>query len=402
MNPGFRLRRCEIVIKEDLIKKDFIDKVLKKKKIIKKFAYILHNRDVLEDGSLKNPHYHIVLVLKTPYDVEYIASWFKTSSNFVEKIKGNMSDILNYLTHKNDLSKFQYEDYEVVSNFNWKKTRDEGSIKKYRLDKRLKDLLTKIMNGEIKEYNISKKITVYENNIYATALERAFKFRTNFLKGVKRNMDCIFITGKSGSGKTTYAKYLADQKGYSIYVSSGSNDILDDYQSQECIILDDLRPECLGLSDLLKMLDNNTASTVKSRYKNKVLECNLMIITTTIPIKKFFDLVFYKKEKKETIVQLQRRCKVHIRMDKKNIYYSTFNSIKDCYEKEFVRENKILKEFKIKELNEQEQLEKIIEITGDKDIVDAISSDEKGKIKKIKPKSHHKPLKLEKHKLLRK
>lgn len=212
---------------------------------------------------------------------------------------------MNYLTHRNDASKFQYEDYEVVSNFNWKKTREEGGIRKYRLDKRLKELLTEIQNGTIKEYNISKKISIFENNIYSSPLEKAFKYRTNFLKGVKRSMDCIFITGTSGSGKTTFAKKIAMNKGYEIYVSSGSNDILDDYQSQECIILDDLRPECLGLVDLLKMLDNNTASTIKSRYKNKVLECNLMIITTTIPIEEFFDRVFRDKEKKKLLFNLK-------------------------------------------------------------------------------------------------
>ncbi|MGM8317295.1 AAA family ATPase, partial [Clostridium perfringens] len=83
-------------------------------------------------------------------------------------------------------------------------------------------------------------------------------------------MECYFVTGKSGTGKTTYAKQLAKEKGYSVYISSGSNDVLDSYQGQDCIILDDLRPSCMGLSDLLKMLDNNTSSTVKSRYKNKV------------------------------------------------------------------------------------------------------------------------------------
>ena len=46
------------------------------------------------------------------------------------------------------------------------------------------------------------------------------------------------------------------------------------------LILDDLRPSCIGLSDLLKMLDNHTSSSVKSRYYNKVLECKLIIITS--------------------------------------------------------------------------------------------------------------------------
>ncbi|MFT2804469.1 tRNA methyl transferase PRC-barrel domain-containing protein, partial [Candidatus Phytoplasma asteris] len=82
---------------------------------------------------------------------------------------------------------------------------------------------------------------------------------TNTLKGIERNMECVFITGMSGSGKTTLAKKIAKDKNYQTYISSGSNDVLDDYQGQECIILDDLRSNCLGLTDLLKMLDNNTS-----------------------------------------------------------------------------------------------------------------------------------------------
>lgn len=96
---------------------------------------------------------------------------------------------------------------------------------------------------------------------------------------------------------------MCEDKGYSVFVSSGSNDVLDGYAEQDCIILDDLRPSCMGLSDLLKMLDNNTASTVKSRYKNKVLECKLIIVTSVLKIDEFFNGVF--KEQKEPIVQLK-------------------------------------------------------------------------------------------------
>ena len=81
-------------------------------------------------------------------------------------------------------------------------------------------------------------------------------------------MEVIYIQGATGTGKTSYSKMLAEQKEYSYYISSSSNDILGDYKGQDCLILDDLRPSCMGLSDLLKMLDNHTTSTVKSRYKN--------------------------------------------------------------------------------------------------------------------------------------
>lgn len=80
----------------------------------------------------------------------------------------------------------------------------------------------------------------------------------------------------------------------------------------------------MGLSDLLKMLDNNTASSVKSRFKNKVLECRLIIITTTLPIETFFRNVF--SEEVESAIQLYRRCSVLIKMDLKSMDLYSFNN----------------------------------------------------------------------------
>jgi hypothetical protein len=136
-------------------------------------------------------------------------------------------------------------------------------------------------------------------------------------------MKCVYIYGDSGTGKTTLAKRMAKQQKYSVFVSSGSNDVLDGYQGQDCIILDDLRPACLGLSDLLKLLDNHTASTVKSRYSNKVLECKLIIITTTLPLSNFFKNVF--QEEQETAVQLKRRCETVIHMELNGCTFYTYN-----------------------------------------------------------------------------
>ena len=107
---------------------------------------------------------------------------------------------------------------------------------------------------------------------------------------------------------------IAQDKGLSYYISSGSNDVLDDYAGQDVIILDDLRSSCLGLSDLLKLLDNNTASSVKSRFSNKVLECKLIIITSILKIDEFFKNVF--QEEQEPITQLKRRCRLYLKFEK--------------------------------------------------------------------------------------
>ena len=137
-------------------------------------------------------------------------------------------------------------------------------------------------------------------------------------------MDCIFITGKSGSGKTTYAKKIAEDKGMSYYISSSTNDIMDGYKGQDVLILDDLRPTSMDLIDLLKLLDNNTSSLVKSRFKNKFLECKMVIITTVLEIEHFYMNI--EGSENEPIEQFKRRCKTYVNMDKDYLRLRAFDS----------------------------------------------------------------------------
>ena len=130
-------------------------------------------------------------------------------------------------------------------------------------------------------------------------------------------MKCIFIKGDSGFGKTSFAKVWCKKQGLDFYVSSGSNDPLDGYKGQPAIILDDLRPSTYNLSDLLKLLDNNTSTSVKSRYRNKVLETEYIIITTVLDMDTFFKKVFSDAD--ETIVQLKRRCGYYMEVEKNKI-----------------------------------------------------------------------------------
>lgn len=110
----------------------------------------------------------------------------------------------------------------------------------------------------------------------------------------------------------------------------------------------------MGLSDLLKMLDNNTASTVKSRYKNKVLECKLIIVTSILKIDEFFNSVF--KEQKEPIVQLKRRCKLHLRFEQDYYYASLFDDKTGDYTEEFEYINPVATMYPKIELTAEEKL----------------------------------------------
>ena len=82
---------------------------------------------------------------------------------------------------------------------------------------------------------------------------KAEKYRANVLKD--RSLEVLYISGDSGSGKTTFAKYLAEKKHYDPFVSGSGDDILDGYDKEECIILDDFRAGTMKFSELLKFLD---------------------------------------------------------------------------------------------------------------------------------------------------
>lgn len=77
-----------------------------------KFAYIKHDKDLLEDGSLKKEHYHIVISFTNYRWRNAIATELGITENYIEKIR-NLENSLKYLIHYNNLSKYQYSIEDV-------------------------------------------------------------------------------------------------------------------------------------------------------------------------------------------------------------------------------------------------------------------------------------------------
>lgn len=301
--------------------------------VVKDYAYIVHDKDVRDDGTPKEPHIHCMIRFTGAVPTSAILARAKSITgnettvtiSQLERCKKWKSAIA-YLTHENVQGKHVYERTEIISNYEFERDIEDAITPRIKLNKLLND----IADGKVKDYNIFEHCTVVEYTEWKNKIDNAFAYRARILmnKG-DRNMKCIYIQGDSGTGKTTYAKDICNGKEYSYYVSSGSNDVLDGYGGQDALILDDLRPSALSLADLLKMLDNNTASTVKSRYRNKVLECKLIIITTTLDINTFFSEVF--KEQPETAKQLRRRCELLIKMKQKTIEIGMYVKQEDEY-----------------------------------------------------------------------
>jgi len=354
------VKRCEIVTNlmkddEQLFDLEKMKLILASKKCIKDYSYIIHDKDVYtsldeernpehKEGTLKPSHIHLLLRFQDnqPQDMKYIAKWFGVAENFVQKIRGKWEDAVMYQTHLNSPDKYQYSVDEVHCNFDYM-----AVVEGYEQKKKnpLAEAIEGILSGRIREYNKTLEIDNMLLVYYSQKINEAFKVRSEHLLATAqdRQTECIFICGCSGSGKTTLAKNIAKAKGLAYFMSSGSNDILDGYAQQPCIILDDVRPSVLGLSDLLKLLDNFNVSSVKSRYKNKYVNCDLIIITTVLNIDTFYENVF--SEQKEPITQLKRRCGTYIRMDREAINISVWDNKTMRYSNEVEYKNNLLQEY---------------------------------------------------------
>lgn len=302
------LKHCEVVSQPEYIKGKVGD-ILREHKVIKKYAYILHDKD--PDTS---PHYHIYLNFgRTGIPLPDIAKWFGLQESCVERVKGRAVDVLKYLVHGNDsqVNKHQYDYSEVVSNFDF-----QAEIE---TDKVLGDFEKFSYAQQLRYVN---SLPVSEKAAAFSKLEKLWKIHCQCLVlNPEREIEVMFIHGKGGTGKTYYARKFLDKMGYDYCVSSSSNDPFQDYMGQNAIILDDLRDKAFEFQDLLKILDNNTASSVRSRFANKVFNGKMIVITSTVPLEYWYRELRFS-DNKDDLYQLYRRIVsyVVVEMDYVKVY----------------------------------------------------------------------------------
>ena len=317
-----KLRHMEIVTDADKLKVD-IQQTIMRYKTIKQWAYILHDKDDTR------PHYHIYLNFHpTSVDTVEVAKWFKlnyvdadgiehSGVQFIEKVKGRKTDVLLYLIHGNESQKFkhQYSPDEVVSNFDF-----QSEIATAKIIGDFEHYSYAQMLGYINTLPISEKAKAY------TMLEKLWKIHCQTLSlKTDRELEVVFIQGKAGTGKTYYAKKMLNSMGYDFAISSSSNDPFQDYLGQKAIILDDFRDkdgsyDDVGFSfaDFLKIIDNNTMSSVKSRFTNKVFNGKMIVITTPKPLCYWYTQ--QRMAKDDDLKQLYRRISLYVVVEKETIF----------------------------------------------------------------------------------
>lgn len=332
--------------------------VLEKYRTIKKWAYILHNNDVynLKDeqidithkaGTKKPNHYHVYCNFgNQSLNHEYFAGLFKIEANMVQRITSTAANCLLYFVHGTRDSiaegKYQYSWKNVVHSSNWS---PQVLAEQVRYIGNFDDF------SYIEQIEKVKEITDVSERIKATRLlNDAYNAELQYrMTRVRRYMQVIFITGGTGSGKTTYARQFIEKANYfdivpkelwskkfakgekpfkalDYGISGGNNDPLENYKGQEAYILDDLRDTSMTLDNLLKFVDNYTNSAVKSRFTNKCFFGSLLIITSIVPLCKWYKQGDIKASG-EDLNQLYRRINTYVEVDEKEIrIYSKINA----------------------------------------------------------------------------
>lgn len=365
-----KARMCEVIFYDEDISR-YIE-VVKSKNSVEKYLYIKHDKDVYSTkdelnnplnkaGTLKKAHWHLYLHFKDSRAFAEIANWFGVQTNAIQRVKTqNWVYAVAYSIHLNAPEKYQYSKEDVMSNYDW-----EADLQKYIEKnggkKRLDEIIEGIDSGKIKKYNMEKYISMTEYVKWERPIKKAFEYWQKRRQNEKNHkMEVVYMSGPSGTGKTSYAVEYCKRKGISYCLTGTSNDPCQDYKGEECLIIDELRAEVFTVSDLLRMLDNDNGSSARARYDNKFLDCNKIFITSSRTIEELFEGL--KGHEKESIVQLKRRCKMMMLFTQEAIEIVLYDAINEDYDwsKKRIIPNPIAKLYKKQHLTE-EKLNQVVE-----------------------------------------
>ena len=300
------------------------------------YAYILHENDVNEKGEVEQAHYHLCIRKrnKTNFKFETLKHAFP-----VGKIEQGRTweYMLQYLLHKNHPERTPHSVDEIVTNIDGGTLdlylKSTPSVKKknsleYQFQKLKDDIVDyKILQFEFREQTATNRLYRALNAEYEAKIERAFNAQKIALyerDKQSRSLEVLFLEGSGGKGKSGFAVSFCEYMKWSYYIASDENDPMQDYASQKCLILDDLRDDCFSYSSFMRLLSTYTGTSVKSRYKNKAFTGDTIIISSYCPLSEYYkeDEKNGKKKKyvadasyygDDPLVQLHRRIKTLIR-----------------------------------------------------------------------------------------
>lgn len=79
------------------------------------YVYIFHDNDLKSDGSLKEPHFHLLLILRNAKTLSALLSYNSSASNVMGEPIHDKYKAYRYLRHLDNPDKFQYPKSALIS-----------------------------------------------------------------------------------------------------------------------------------------------------------------------------------------------------------------------------------------------------------------------------------------------
>lgn len=270
-------------------------------KTITDWAYILHDKDIKEDGTPKPPHYHIVIRTEKSLGVDTIGAWFGIPSNYVAVPKGYNAflNCAQYLTHELHEDKHRYEDSEITANFDFRGKLDAKMKGKPDLSAREQMRYDVLYNGK------TLLACMRENElIYMKEFETLKKMRLEYIRRQEPPEKRInyYLCGNGGIGKGLMARALArsmfpqyEDDSEIFFEVGASGAMFEGYDGQPVIIWNDFRAGELlkalgGRGNVFNIFDTHPTRQMQNVKYSAVNLCNCVNIVNGVDgYKEFLD-----------------------------------------------------------------------------------------------------------------
>ncbi|WP_213014029.1 Rep family protein [Staphylococcus cohnii] len=337
-----------------------------------KFAGIIHDKDIDDNGHIVDSHLHLVLQFKNARSLNSLAKLTNQKTQYFEQWKGNVNNAYSYLIHHTRAAQdlHQYDVKEVIANFNFaelmaKISNDVEVKSKVRDSVVINNLLDLLYDGlisieEVESTLSGSQYAKAKSKIEAVYTKRLEYIATNWRAEMREKNEpfsIFWLFGDAGTGKTRIAKIYAKQFSDEYFITGSSRDPFQRYKLQPVVILDEMRPHQFDYSDLLKMLDPyNDEAMAGSRYFDKPLTANVYIITSPYSPENFFAEVCKQKNMNptvDTLHQLIRRITFVQEITKSEtcLFFYDENQAKYLKDPSTIQSNPISKTFLPKQKN---------------------------------------------------
>lgn len=246
-----------------------------------------HYYVIAHDLDSENVHFHIVIEFTKNSQGKFSQIKERFPYGQIDNCKYGVKNCVQYLVHMNNPEKTQYSWDSVITNSPERLVLYKVPGKTT-LDMKAQSVISKILSGEIREYQIDQiEPEIYIK--YSRRIKAAFEYRQQLvLSRPNRDIMVVVLQGPPRVGKSSFCKAWAEKHQKSICFSSGSNDPWQDYKGQDIFVYDDFNHENTKIEDFLKVLDPHNNTTVSSRYKNRLFLGDTIFICTNTPVNEWY------------------------------------------------------------------------------------------------------------------